>query len=68
MKLLCKDASVPCRLIEHQDKVAVLKDVLDLLRSQQVLDVLGNTAGYAAPFPEPFPDLHGIGGGLFRFQ
>ena len=33
-ELLCKDSTVALRLIEHVDKVGVLKDVLDLTRRE----------------------------------
>ena len=42
IELLRKDSPVTRRLVEHDDEVAVLKDVLDLPAGKQVLDVLGD--------------------------
>ena len=56
------------RLIEHEDKIRVFKDILHFAGSKQILDVLRNGCGYAAPFSETLPDFNGIGGGLFLFQ
>lgn len=39
-ELLGKNLSISLRLIEHIDKVAVFKNVLDLTGSQKVLDIL----------------------------
>jgi hypothetical protein len=56
------------RLVQHEDKVTVFKDILDFGACQQVFDVLGQGCRDAAPFPKPLPYLHGVGGGLFLFQ
>ena len=68
VELLCKDSPVARRLIEHEDKIRVFKDILHFAGSKQILDVLRNGCGYAAPFSETLPDFNGIGGGLFLFQ
>ena len=39
-QLLCQNLTVSLGLVEHIDKVRVLKNVLDLTGSQKVLDVL----------------------------
>ena len=49
---------VPAGLVQEVDKITVLKDVLDLLGGQEVLDVLGDPRGDASPFAEAFPNLH----------
>ena len=56
-----ENLAVARRLIEHVDEVAVFKDVLDLAAGQQVLDVLRDSGGNAAPLAESLPHLHGIG-------
>ena len=68
IELLRKDSPVARRLIEHEDKIAVLKDILYFAGSKQILDVLCDRGRYADPFSETFPNLHGIGGGLLVFQ
>ena len=68
IELLRKDSPVARRLIKHKDKIAVFKDVLYLAGSKQIFDVLRDCRGYAAPFSETLPNLHGIGGGLLVFQ
>ena len=68
IELLRKDSPVARRLIEHEDKIAVLKDILHFAGSKQIFDVLRDCCGYAAPFSETLPDFDGIGGGLFLFQ
>ena len=55
----CEDFPVPGGLIEHVDKVGVLKDVLHLAGGKQVLDVLGDPCWHTAPFPETLPNLDG---------
>ena len=60
--------SVARCLVEHINKIAVLKDVLDFPACEQILDVLGDACGYAAPFSEPLPDLDAVCCGLFLFQ
>ena len=68
VELLRKDSTVARRLIEHEDKIAVLKDIFHFPACQEVFDVLRDRRGYAAPFSETLPNLHGIGGGLLVFQ
>ena len=68
VKLLCKDSPVACGLIEHKDKIAVLKNVLNLTACQKVFDVLRDSGRYAAPFSKSLPNLNGIGCGLFLFE
>ena len=68
IKLLCKDSPVALRLIEHEDKIRVFKDILHFAGSKQIFDVLRNGCGYAAPFTETLPNLHAVRGGLFLFQ
>ena len=60
MELFCENVSVSGCLIEHIHKIRVVKDVLDLLRRKQVLDILRDSRGNAAPFTETLPDLSGI--------
>ena len=55
-------------LVQHINEIAVLKDVLDFPACEQILDVLGDACGYAAPFSEPLPDLDAVCCGLFLFQ
>ena len=64
----CEDFPVPGGLIEHVDKVGVLKDVLHLAGGKQVLDVLGDPCWHPAPFAESFPDLNGVRRGLFLLK
>ena len=59
---------VTARLIEHIHEVGVFKDVLHLAGRKQVLHVLGDARGNAAPLSEPLPNLHRVGGSLFLFQ
>ena len=63
-QLLRQNLPVSLGLVQHVDKIRVLKDILDLTGGQQVLHILGQAAGYAAPFPEPFPYLHAKTPGL----
>ena len=46
IELLCKDSPVALRLIEHEDKIRVFKDIFHLAGSKQVLDVLRDSCGY----------------------
>ena len=55
-------------LVEHINEIAVLEDVFDFPACEQILDVLGDACGYAAPFSEPLPDLDAVCCGLFLFQ
>ena len=59
---------VASSLVQHDDKVRVLKDILNFPAGQQVFHILGDTSRAAAPFPKPLPDFHGIGSGLFLFE
>ena len=45
-----------------------IKDVLDLLRRKQVLDILGDARGNAAPFSKTLPYLGAVLCRLFLFQ
>ena len=67
-QLLGENLPVPARLVEHIHEVGVLKDVLHLAGRKQVFDILRDAGGDAAPFSEPLPNLHRVGGGLFLFQ
>ena len=49
---------VTAGLIQQIDEIAVLKDVFNFGRGQQILDILGDARGNAAPFTEPLPDFH----------
>ena len=68
VELFRQDGAVARRLVEHDDEVAVLEDVLHLPAGEQVLHILGDAGGDAAPFPEPFPNLHGVGRRLLLLQ
>ena len=46
IKLLCKDSTVALRLIEHEDKIRVFKDIFYLAGSKQILNVLRDSCGY----------------------
>ena len=59
-----KLCTITSSLIEHHDKLAVFKDAFHLAGGQQVLDILSNAGGNAAPFAETLPDFDGIGGSL----
>ena len=67
-QLLGENLPVPARLVEHIHEVGVFKDVLHLAGRKQVFDILRDAGGDAAPFSEPLPNLHRVGGGLFLFQ
>ena len=67
IQLLCKNLPVARRLIQHQDKVAVFKNVLNLSAGQQVFDVLRNAGRNTAPFAETLPDFYGVGRCLLLF-
>ena len=64
----CENFPVPGGLIEHVDKVGVLKDVLHLAGGKQVLDVLGDPCWHTAPFPETLPNLDAVRRGLFLLK
>ena len=59
---------VTTRLVEHIHEVRVFKDVLHLAGRKQVLHVLCDARGNAAPLTEPLPNLYRVGGGLFLLQ
>ncbi len=63
-QLLRQNLPVSLGLVQHVDKIRVFKNILNLTGGQQVLHVLRQAAGYAAPFPEPFPDFHAETSGL----
>lgn len=50
--------AVAAGLVQQIDEIAVFKDILNPWGGQQVLDVLGDARGDAAPFAEAFPNLH----------
>ena len=68
MELFSENVSVSGCLIEHIHEIRVIKDVLDLLRRKQVLDILCDTRRNAAPFTETLPDLSGILRCLFLLE
>ena len=61
VQALAKYLPVAAGLVQKIDEIAVFKDVLDLRRGQEVLDVLGDARGDTAPFTEAFPNLHAPG-------
>ena len=58
---LGEDRAVARSLIQQQDEVAVFKDVLGLLRVEQILHVLRDCRRNTAPFAETLPDLRTVG-------
>ena len=58
VELFGKDLPVPRRLIEHIDEVGIFKYILHFPACQQILDILRDACGDAAPFAEPLPYLH----------
>lgn len=68
MELFSENVSVSGCLIQHIYEVRVIKDVLNLLRRKQVLDILRDTGRHTAPFTETLPDLSRILRCLFLFQ
>ena len=60
--------SVAGSLGQHIDEAGVVQNVVRALLPGQVLDVLGDAGGNAAPLSKPLPDLHGISSGLGFFQ
>ena len=68
IQLCRKNLTVPGGLVQHIDKVRVLKDVFHLTAGKQILDVLSNAGGNPAVLPEALPNLHGIGRCLFLLQ
>ena len=55
-------------LYPHSLCFRVIKDILDLLRRKQVLDILRDTCRNSAPFTETLPYLSGIFRSLLLFQ
>ena len=51
-QMLGKDLTVSRRLVEHVDEIGVFKDVFNLPGGQQILHVLGDARGDAAPLAE----------------
>ena len=68
IQTLAQYLPVAAGLVQQINKIAVLKDVLDLRGGQQVLDVLGDPRGDTAPFAEAFPNLHAPGAHLAAEQ
>ena len=68
IKLTGQNLPVSGSLIQHDNKIGVLKDVFDLSGGQEVLNILRDTGRNAAPFTESFPDLNTVGCGLFLLQ
>ena len=63
-QLLRQNLPVSLGLVQHVDKIRVLKNILDLTGGQQILYILCQAARYAAPFTESFPDFHAETSGL----
>ena len=58
VELFGQNLPVAGSLVEHEDEVGILENIRHLVGSQQVLDVLGDAGGCAAPLAEALPDLH----------
>ena len=67
IQLFRQNLPVSCGLVEHVDKITVLKNILNLPRRKQVFHVLGNAGRDTAPFPKAFPDFHTVSRRLFLF-
>ena len=61
VQLLGQNLPVSACLVHHQDKVRILKNVLNFPRREQILDVLRNTCRDSTPLAKAFPDLHAVG-------
>ena len=61
---LTENGPVAAGLVQQIDKVTVFQDVLNFRGTQQVLYILGDAGGDAAPLPKAFPDLHAPRGHL----
>ena len=61
IQALTEYLSVIAGLVQKIDEIAVFKDILDLRRGQEVLDVLGDTCRDTTPFAKAFPNLHAPG-------
>lgn len=57
VELLRKDSPVAHRLIDHEDKTAVFKDVIYLAGVKQIFHVLRNRGRDAALFSETLPHI-----------
>ena len=68
IELLGENLPVAAGLIEHEDEIAVLKDVLHLAGGEQVFDVLRDAGGDTSPLAETLPDFHGVGRRLLLAQ
>ena len=68
IQLFCKDLSVTCSLVQHQDKITVLKDIFNLPAGKKIFDILCDTSRYASPFSESLPDFYVISCCLFFFE
>ena len=58
VELLSENLPVAWGLVQHTDVVRVFEDVLNLGRGKEILDVLRDPRGHAAPFPETLPYLN----------
>ena len=68
IQLFCKDLSVTCSLVQHQDKITVLKDIFNFPAGKKIFDILCDSSRYASPFSESLPDFYGISCCLFFFE
>ena len=68
VQTLCQNASVLTCLIKHIDEIRVFKNIGNLRRTKQILNILRDTSRQTAPFTESFPDFYGISCRLFIFQ
>ena len=68
IELFGENLPVAAGLIEHEDEIAVLKDVLHLAGGEQVLDILGDAGRDTSPLAEALPDFHGVGRRLLLAQ
>ena len=68
IQLFCKDLSVTHRLVQHQDKLTVLKDIFNVPAGKKIFDILCDTSRYTSPFSESLPDFYGISYCLFFFE
>ena len=59
---------VASSLVQHDDKVRVLKDILNFPAGQQVFHILGDTSRATTPLSEPLPDFDRICCRLFLFE
>lgn len=68
IQLFCKDLSVTCSLVQHQDKITVLKDIFNFPAGKKIFDILGDTTWNTTPFTESLPDFYRISCCLFFFE